>query len=116
MWVRRGPPPTSAARPFHCGPGVMEHLRAPAPAAGRAGTCRAERRAPRSTRTRAPPRRRNPGRPPVSAVLTATNPEEEAMNTRMTILSPDGPSARAGLRAGAGKEGKLGYKPLAPRG
>lgn len=34
------------------------------------------------------PRRPDPGPPRVTAELTATKPEEEAMNTRMTILLP----------------------------
>lgn len=65
----------------------------------RAGTLKGERSAaPAGPAPGAPyPRRLGPDPVPrpVPAALTATKPEEEAMNTRMTILSPwwDAPSA-----------------------
>lgn len=111
LWVSWGPPPTFAPRPFHCCASVMDHLPGASSrvrtlcAPGRAGTSRA--RLPQDPRLTPATRRPDPDPLPVPAVLTATKPEEEAMNTRITILSHAGtdrlPPRTRGWRGRGGK-------------
>lgn len=95
----RGPPLYLCSRPFHCpsASGSPGGGRLARPDVLRAETRKGQRRVPPAGRAPgAPtPANRTPAPLRVPAALTATKPEEEAMNTRMTILSPrrDAPSA-----------------------